>query len=181
MVGETSRQPVPRPPQVQLWQRAQSTGSLTGGAAYAPLGAAHVTDAQGRFAFDFNAEARHEYVLRAANAGLGYYTDWSQAPTVRGGKKNVGVQLPVAAPAWVRLDLVDEPPRSRVYMTLWGWGGGGLILYYPRDTTFVVPYLAGSTQEMVLWDITNDRGVRTRYNRTFTLAPLDTQRVRVAF
>ena len=73
VVESTNRQPVPRPPQVQLWQRAQSTGSLTGGAAYAPVGSPQPTDGQGRFTFTFEAKARQEYVLRAADAGLGYY------------------------------------------------------------------------------------------------------------
>ena len=180
VVDATTRQPVPRPPQVQLWQRAQTTGSLTGGAAYAPQGAPQPTDAQGRFAFAFEAEARHEYVLRAADAGLGYYTDWAHAPAVHGGKKNAGQQLPAAAPAWIRLYLVDELPRNRVNIDLWGWGGSGLTLNYPRDTTLVVPYLAGRP-ELVLWEINNEQGQKTRYSRAFTLSPLDTQRVRIAF
>ncbi|MBU6119581.1 hypothetical protein [Hymenobacter siberiensis] len=179
VVSETTRQPVPRPPQVQLWQRAQSAGSLTGGAAYAPLGAPHATDAQGRFAFSFEAEARREYVLRAAG-GLGYYTDWARAPALRGGQQNTGVQVPAAAPAWIRLDLVDELPRNRVWMFFSGFGGGGLQLPFPRDTSVVFPYLAGQ-ENFIYWRITNAQGQETTGQRTFTQAPLDTQRVRIAF
>ena len=180
VVDATTRQPVPRPPQVQLWQRPQSTGSLVGGSAYAPLGGPHASDAQGRLAFAFEAEARHEYVLRAADAGLGYYTDWAQAPAVHGGKKNAGLQLPAAAPAWIRLDLVDELPRNRVWMFFSGFGGGGLQLPYPRDTSVVFPYLAGQ-ENFIYWRITNAQGQETTGQRTFIQAPLDTQRVRIAF
>ena len=179
VVSETTRQPVPRPPQVQLWQRAQSTGSLTGGVAYAPLGSPHATDAQGRFAFSFEAEARREYVLRAADA-LGYYTDWARAPRLTGGQGNAAVVLPVVAPAWIRLDLVDELPRNRVWMFFSGFGGGGLQLPYPRDTSVVFPYLAGQ-ENFIYWRITNAQGQETTGQRTFIQAPLDTQRVRIAF
>ena len=180
VVESTSRQPVPRPPQVQLWQRAQTGGSLTGGAAYAPMGAAQATDGQGRFAFSFEAEAKHEYVLRAADAGLGYYTDWSLAPALRGGQKNAGVQLPAAAPVWIRLDLVDELPKNQVRIFFSGFGGGGLELPYPHDTTLVFRYLTGQ-QSFIYWRITHEQGQETTGQRTFTQPPLDTQRVRIAF
>ena len=180
VVESTNRQPVPRPPQVQLWQRAQSTGSLTGGAAYAPVGSPQPTDGQGRFTFTFEAKARQEYVLRAADAGLGYYTDWALAPALRGGAKNTGLQLPVAAPAWIRLDLVDELPRDRVWMFFSGFGGGGLELPYPHDTSVVFRYLAGQ-ENFIYWRITSEKGHETTGQRLFTQPPLDTQRVRIAF
>ncbi|MBU6122927.1 hypothetical protein [Hymenobacter siberiensis] len=183
VVGEGGGQAVPRPPQVQLWQRAQATGGgnlLSGGGTYAPQGSPQAVDGQGRFSFGFQAEAGHEYVLRAEDGGLGYYTDWTLAPGLRGGAKNEGVAVPAAAPGWVRLDLVDELPKSRAWFSLWGWGGGGMYLAVPRDTTVVVRYLA-NRQEMVLWEITNEKGVKSRYDKSFTLAPLDTLRVRIAF
>jgi hypothetical protein len=174
VVEANSRQAVARPPQVQVWGLTRGSGG-----SYTPVGDPQPTDGQGNFSFSFPADAGRSYVLRATG-GLGYYTDWGLAPTLQGGQKNAGVQVPVYAPAWVRVDLVDEPPRSRVWIDLWGWEGGSMQLALPRDTVFVFPYFAG-TNRLLMSELTNEQGVRTRVSRTLTLAPLDTQRVRIAF
>ena len=183
VVESSSRRPVPRSPQVQLWQRRQTGGSLTGGAAYIPIGAPQPTDAEGRFAFSFEAEATHEYVLRADDAGLGYYTDWAAAPRLAGGRGNAGVQLPVYAPCWVRIDLVDTLPRSQVNFFFSGFGGGGSTVPYPRDTTLYFRYIAGGGQQtFIYWRITqNGPGPEVTDSRTFIQPPLDTQRIQILF
>lgn len=183
VVDASGGQAVPRPPQVQLWQRPQSSSGgnlLSGGTGYVPQGLPQPVDGQGRFSFAFQAESGHEYLLRAAEAGLGYYTNWALAPPLGGGRKNEGLRVPVTAPAWVRLDLQDELPHNRVWISLWGWGGGGINLAVPRDTSIVVRYAAGRA-ETVLWEIINEAGSKSRYSKSFTLLPLDTQRVRIAF
>ncbi|MDO7875451.1 hypothetical protein Q5H93_11975 [Hymenobacter sp. ASUV-10] len=173
-----SNTPVPTPPPVQVW--AQATGGMIG-SAYAPVGAPHATDEQGKFDFSFPAEGGQQYVLRAAEGRLGYYTDWNLARALRKGEENE-VRLPVYAPAWIRLDLVDEPPRSRVWMFFSGFGGGGLTVPYPRDTTLIFPYLTGPGKEsFIFWAIKDTLGRETEYRRTFIQPPLDTQRVRIAF
>jgi hypothetical protein len=178
VVLANSNTPVPRPPQVQVW--AQATGGMVAGA-YTPLGAPYATDAQGQFDFSFPAERGQDYILRAAEGGLGYYTDWALVRALRKGEENL-VRVPVYAPAWVRLDLVDEPPRSRVWMYFSGFGGGGLTVPYPRDTTLVFPYLTGPGKEsFIYWRMTFETGVETHNQRTFIQPPLDTQRVRIAF
>ena len=182
VLSSPAGQPVPRPPRVQLWQRPQATGSgggLGGGAAYTPAGDPHPTDALGRFRFSFPALAKHEYILRADEAGLGYFTDWALAPALQGGHKNEDLRLPVYAPVWIQLDLVDEAPRSRIRIFFSGFGGGHQI-NYPRDTAIVFPYLSNQ-ESFIYWRITNERGQETTDRRTFTIAPLDTQRVRIAF
>ena len=176
-----TRQPATRAPAVQVWGRAGGGNAVSGSTrAYAPVGPAQPTDAQGQFSFSFEAEDGWDYVLQLAPGGTGYYAGLTQAPTLQGGRKNEGIAFLVDAFGWVRLNPVDELPRNRIGIDFWGWGGGGLTVYYPRDTSFVVPYIAGRP-EAVLWEIIDERGQRTRYSRDFTLAPFDTLRIRIPF
>ncbi|MBT2559495.1 hypothetical protein J7E24_17040, partial [Hymenobacter sp. ISL-91] len=68
---------------------------------------------------------------------MGYFTDWSWAPDLKPGRKNEQVRVPVLAPAWVRIQLVDELPKSRIQLSITGYSGSGEQLRYPRDTTFI--------------------------------------------
>ena len=119
-------------------------------------------------------------VRKVVAASFDFDTDRNLAPALHGGQKTGGVRLPVYAPAWVRVDLVDELPRSRVGVDFWGWGGGGVSLAYPRDTTLFFRYLSGRA-ERILWEINDAQGQQTRYSESFMLTPLDTQRVRSPF
>ena len=175
----STRQPVTRAPAVQVWGRAGGGNAVSGSTrAYAPVGPAQPTDAQGQFSFSFEAEAGSDYVLQLASGNTDYYTGITQAPTLRGGRKNEGVAFFVDAFGWVRLNFVDEPPRTSANIYSWGWGGGGVTLYSPKDTALVVPYIAGRP-ETVLWEIHD--GQVNRYSRDFTLAPFDTLRIRIPY
>ena len=179
-----TRQPVTRAPAVQVWGRASGGNAVSGSTrAYAPVGPAQPTDARGQFSFSFEAEAGWDYVLQLVPGGLGYYAGITQAPALRGGRKNEGIAFFVDPPCWVRVDLVDEPPKNRMWFFFSGFGGGGLSLPYPRDTTLYFPYLTGGGREtFIYWRmIPNGLGVESSDSRTFIQPPLDTQRVRIAF
>ena len=148
------------------------------GGGFTAVGPVYPTDAQGRFSFRFEAEAQPTYIVRAGSP-LGYFTDWTRAPTLKAGRKNEQVRVPVLAPAWVRLQLVDEPPKSRVSMYLSGFRGDGQRLYYPRDTTLIRYGLAQYMKE-IYWVITN-QGVTTQYSQKIDPAALDTITVRIVF
>ena len=184
-----TRQPVTRAPAVQVWGRASGGNAVSGSTrAYAPVGPAQPTDAQGQFSFSFEAEAGWDYVLQLVPGGLGYYVGITQAPALRGGRKNEGIAFFVDPPCWVRVDLVDELPHNQVEIFFSGFGGGGYKIRPSRDTSLVFPYLTGGGREtFIYWSITpynvpnGSPWSVTSDSRTFIQPPLDTQRVRIAF
>ena len=172
--------------QVVVQQTQQPVGNATifveragSGGGYALVGQGYPTDADGRFSFHFEATSKAGYIL-VASAPPGYLTDQVRAPSLRPGRKNQGVIVPVLAPAWVRLQLVDEPPRSRVSMYVSGYEGDGDRLYFPRDTTFT-RILQANFPYKIIWVITNDQGLDSQYSQDVQVAALDTATVRIPF
>ena len=149
------------------------------GGGYSPTGAPHPCDANGRFAFEFEGQSKESYIL-LAQAPPGYFTDWAAAPYLTPGRKNQNLVVPVLAPAWVRLVLVDEPPKSRISIYLSGYDGNGDRINNLRDTTLVRPCTVGLTKQ-IYWAITNEKGEDARYRQDVKFAPLDTVTVRIAF
>ncbi|WP_375416926.1 hypothetical protein [uncultured Hymenobacter sp.] len=170
VVQQQSRQPVGAG-SVQVYLASRGGG-------YRPVGDPYPCDAQGQFAFDFEAEQENGYLL-TAEAPPGYITDWAVAPQLTAGRQNKDVTVPVLAPAWVRLVLVDEPPKSRVTMTITGYSGSGETLRYPKDTILVRPILAGLTPS-IAWFI-NDQGQDKQSYQEIQTTALDTVTVRIPF
>ena len=165
------RQPVARA-LVQVYQAGRGGG-------YGAVGSPYPTDVQGRFSFHFDATSKSGYLVKAS-APPGYLTDWGLAPNLTAGRKNTGLLIPMYAPAWVRLQLVDALPKSRVYMFISGYEGSGDRLYYPRDTTLIRPLLAGFPGK-IIWVITNQQGIDTQYEQAIKPTALDTLTVRISF
>ena len=105
VVEDKSRKPVPGAA-VQLYHK-QNGG-------YQPVsGATAQSDAQGHYTMSFEATSTTGYFLTAI-AAPGYFTPEQNAPYLTAGRANKDVTIAMLAPAWVRLQLVDEPPKSRV-------------------------------------------------------------------
>lgn len=151
---------------------------LSSGGGYVPVGSGYPTDALGKFRFSFQADNKTGYIAYAT-APPGYLTDWALAPHLTAGRDNNGVVVPTYAPAWVKHQLVDEPPKSRVSIYLSGYEGNGDRLNYPRDTTLIRPTFAGKTG--ISWSITDEKGNTTSYSQNITLSALDTVKVRIPF
>jgi len=150
------------------------------GGGYGEVGDPHPADGQGRFSFQFEATGTSGYIVRAT-APPGYFTGWTDAPTLTAGRKNTGLVIPMYAPAWVRFQLVDLPPKSRVSIFLAGYQGNGDRLNYPRDTAVIRPSLAGFAGKFT-WVITDERGIDTQYySQNVNMIELDTLTVRVPF
>jgi hypothetical protein len=171
VVQQQSRQPVGNGT-VQVY-RASSGGG------YVPVGAARPCDAQGRFSFAFDAQGQDSYLL-LADAPPGYFTDWADAPALTSGRKNTDLTVPVMAPAWVRLVLVDEPPKSSVTMFISGYTGSGTRLNYPRDTTLIRPCNADFARK-IIWVIRDEKGSPSQFEQDINPAALDTVTVRIPF
>jgi hypothetical protein len=171
VVQRQSRQPVGGGT-VRVY-RASSRGG------YDPVGDPRPCDAQGRFAFAFDAEQKAGYLL-LAEAPPGYVTDWADAPALTAGRKNTGLVVPVLAPAWVRLVLVDEPPKSRSIVHVQGYSGSGETLRYPRDTAFTRPILADFKLSIAWFIYEPGQPDRQSYQQV-QATPLDTVTVRIPF
>ncbi|WP_345116442.1 hypothetical protein [Hymenobacter algoricola] len=139
----------------------------------------YAAEPNGRFSFSFPATRRAGYVLRAT-APPGYFTEWGLAPSLRAGRPNTGLVVPVRAPAWVRLQLVDEPPHSRVSLFISGYEGNGDRLYAPHDTVLIRPSLAGFVGK-IIWVLTDEAGVDRQREQAVQPGALDTVLVRIAF
>ncbi|AMJ66390.1 hypothetical protein [Hymenobacter sp. PAMC 26628] len=164
--------------QVQVWAfRGGGVGGSGGG--FAALGAPHLADAQGRFAFGFDAEEGGSYRLRAFR-DPGYLTNWGYDVGVSNGQENNDLRVPVQAPAWVRIQLVDEPPKNRISIYISGYEGNGERISHPRDTALIRPCIAGLTKS-INWFITNDKGLETSAHQDVDLKALDTLTVRIPF
>jgi hypothetical protein len=170
VVAEASRKPVPGAT-VQLYHKQN-------GGYQAVAGATAQADAQGRYALSFEATSPTGYFLTAI-AAPGYFTPEQNAPYLTAGRANTGVTIAMLAPAWVRLQLVDEPPKSRVVVHSQGYIGAGDTFYYPRDTVVIRPIEAGF-KSAIAWAI--DENGQTRTSSLY-IQPnaLDTIIVRIAF
>ncbi|WP_151086966.1 hypothetical protein [Hymenobacter baengnokdamensis] len=149
------------------------------GGGYVPVGTGYAADKQGHFSFSFDADSKTGYLVRAS-APLGYFTDWAAAPYLTAGRSNEGLVIPLLSPAWVRLQLVDEPPKSQVLIHISGYDGPGDQLNYPRDTTLIRPCQAGFPTK-IIWVITPKDGPERQYSQDIKLAALDTITVHIAF
>jgi len=149
------------------------------GGGYVQVGTSYPTDAQGQFSFQFDADSKSGYLVKAT-APPGYSTDWAVAPSLTAGRKNTGLVIPMMAPAWVRLQIVDAPPKNRVSMHISGYEGPGDRLNYPRDTTLIRPMVAGYATK-IIWVIEDEKGYPTQYSKDVKLAPLDTSTIPITF
>ncbi|AMR27594.1 hypothetical protein A0257_11130 [Hymenobacter psoromatis] len=148
------------------------------GGGYVPVGSGYPADATGHFAFAFAADSKTGYLL-LANAPPGYSTDWALAPSLTAGRSNDNIIIPTYAPAWVKLQLVDEPPKSRVVIHTQGYDGPGDTFYYPRDTAVVRPLLTGFKSAVFWW--VREQGTEQPYSQKINPAALDTVIVRIPF
>ena len=177
-----SGQPVPNA-QVQLTKYSGAgLGSLggAGGGGFSAQGTPYVTDAQGRFAFTFNAESAESYSLWASR--LPYYQQAPPELTLRKGRANNNWRVPVYASAWARYVLVDELPKraGSTYSVYVGGESPTFRLYHPRDTT-LVRLVSANHAFLVIWLVTDEHGQDTRYEQSVLIPPLDTVTVRLPF
>lgn len=170
VVGYTSRQPVGGAT-VQVWQSRRGGG-------YGAIGSGELTDAQGRFSFRFDADSEGGFIVKAT-APPGYITDWGMAPRLTAGRRNKDLVVPMYAPAWVRLVLVDEPPKSLARVDVQGYNGQDRWPYPARDTIVIRPVLSDVDNAVTWWIY--EGGQERKVTYPFQAGPLDTVTVRIPF
>ncbi|MDU0370140.1 hypothetical protein ACFPAF_07040 [Hymenobacter endophyticus] len=174
VVDSATGQAVPNA-QVRLFTNRRSGAS----AAYSPAGDWRSTDGQGKFSFSFEADASNAYILRASSSRGD--TEFQSAPSITGGRKNKNLRVSVAAIGWVRIHLLDVPPRTdAVNVSVWGFQEA-FTLHPPIDTVVYRALKAGPNQ-IVLWQLNGSRTEPAIEHRvSYTLAGLDTMHVDIRY
>ena len=168
------------------------TGQAVGGATVQLVGVASglgaggtspgntfVTDAQGRFAFSFEASTKQSYTLFASTPS-GYASDFD-APLLKGGHENTGVVIMAAAPAWVRVLCVDDLPLAKAGLYTSGYNGSGENQNVgPGNSSFVRP-VQSNKRDSVYWEIITAQARITKGKIPYTAASFDTAMVTIHF
>lgn len=183
VIEVSTGRPVPNA-QVQL--RASSPNgriNIAGGGGPNAQGAPHTADAQGNFAFTFEAKKNINYSLLAFRAPY-YWGIPGREVDIEGGRANNDVRIPVSAFAWVRYLIVNElpkPPNSIYDLYITGHASGlGISIYQPRDTV-IIERVASAYTYKIIWRIRDNQGKETRYDKDILVPPLDTLTLRIPF
>ncbi|GAA4012528.1 hypothetical protein GCM10022408_26600 [Hymenobacter fastidiosus] len=162
---------------------SQSGSGLHSG--YGDAGTKVLTDDQGRFSIRFEAQKGSHYILKAFSA-KGHGSHWGEEPALENGKNNRDLRLPVAAPAWVKIRIAQQPGPVPGSIHVWGpWYDEGYISTLdlrPADYGKVSYHVIDSTlpTKTVQWEV-NFNGSATRYQQAFTVLPFDTAEVVVRY
>ena len=180
VVDKDTGQPVPR---AEVQVHAFSAGSGSGGGGYGPaLGGPYLADATGRFSFSFEARKNTSYNLNAYGP-LGHVSP-DDGVEVKSGQKNLNLRLPVQAPAWVRIKLIDEPPLITAGRVITG-GYDGNSDTYRLPLTQTESYIRGFIANhpvRVGWQIDDfTKSTTTEGHKDFNITSLDTVTVEIRF
>lgn len=155
---------------------AGQSGGLGGGYV---LKEEHQADASGNFAFQIGDDANG--MLLRASTSLGHYTPYAEAPSLRGGKNNKDLVVRVQAPAWLRVNIVSQPPHDTAAIS---FGGSlpsiGTGILYGRDTTILM-MVQGNTSLYAYWRITRQYGNQTNGSQDVYCPGLDTTSIQVTY
>ncbi|GAA4391585.1 hypothetical protein [Hymenobacter koreensis] len=168
-------------PVAGAWAQLQAQPGSGGVGGYQPAGDRQACDAQGRFSFAAEPPGGHLIVM--AGSAQGHFSSYGEVPAVRAGRRNRDLRVPVQAPAWLRVRLTDEPPASRVWLFVGGFGlssANHISIALPRDTTVLRPIVAGQDRRIV-WHITDIQAVKREYSREVNVPALDTLTLDIRF
>ena len=174
VVDRHTGQPVPN-------ATVQVTGINSGlGAGGTSQGNTFPADAQGRFSLSFEASANRNYTLMAYTAS-GYASGYGDAPLLTAGRKNDNVIVKTAAPAWVKINCVDDLPLSKVGLTTAGYAGSSEDqIVGPGNFLFVRP-TASNLSTQLYWKIVQENGQSAEFRQPYTAANFDTVTVTIHF
>ena len=174
VVDRHTGQPVPN-------ATVQVTGINSGlGAGGTSPGNTFPADAQGRFSLSFEASRDRNYTLLAYTAS-GYASGYGDAPLLTAGRKNDNLLVKTAAPAWVKITCVDDPPLAKVGLETWGYDGSGDRQNVgPSNFSFVRP-IGSNSPGNISWRIADNRGNITEGKTSVNVANFDTATVTIHF
>ncbi|GAB2456245.1 hypothetical protein GCM10011375_04340 [Hymenobacter qilianensis] len=164
---------------------AQAGSGLHSG--YSSFAEPHQADANGRFSFSFDADKETTYILKAYS-DKGHRSHWGREPYIENGHNNKGLQIPVAAPAWVKIRVAQQPDRLPDAITVSGpWFDQGYISTldlrktdYGKVSYHTIDSSMPNDNMWVHWEV-NFGGQLTPYRQTFSVQPFDTAEVVVRY
>ncbi len=174
VVDRFTGQPVPN-------ATVQVGGIASGlGAGGTSQGNSYQADGQGRFAFSFEADARQNYTLFASTPS-GYASDYGDCPLLKAGHKNDNLQVKTAAPAWVKINCVDDAPLGKVGLYTQGYNGSVDNQYVgPGNFSFVRPAISNNPST-INWRMIDAQAQVSTGKIPFTTANFDTATVTIHF
>jgi hypothetical protein len=137
-------------------------------------------DENGNFEFGFEGDEDYSYVLMASTP-LGYYTPWNNAPRLTSGRKNKELKVPAQAPAWVRVNLVDESPLGTIRFSIWGFKDDFYGPIYPIADTSFVKRVDGGIESSIHYAINNASGNAPIHHVSVSPNALDTTSITIQF
>lgn len=175
VVDRFTGQPVPN-------ATVQVGGITSGlGAGGTSQGTSYQADGQGRFAFSFEADAKQNYTLFASTPS-GYASDYGDCPLLKAGHQNDNLLVKTAAPAWVKINCVDDAPLGKIGLYTDGYrtGSGENQNIGPGNFSFIRPMLS-NTAGSIYWEILDMQGKVTKNRQPLTVASFDTATVTIHF
>ncbi len=174
VVDRFTGQPIPNATvQVAGLASGQGLGGTT-------LGNSFPADAQGRFSLSFEAKQPVNYALFASTPS-GYASDYGDSPILKNGRKNDNLLIKTAAPAWVRINCVDDPPLAKIGLNTWGYNGSGDNQNVgPGNYSFVRPTLSNLAQNFI-WEVRDAQANLIKGTQPYTVANFDTVTVTIHF
>ncbi len=137
-------------------------------------------NAQGRFSLAFEAKKPVNYTLFASTPS-GYASDYGDSPILKNGSKNDNLLVKTAAPAWVKINCVDDPPASKIGLTTTGYNGSGDNQNVgPGNFSFVRPTQSNSAG-LIYWRIIDEKAKVTEFQKPLTVSNFDTVTVTIHF
>ena len=154
-----------------------ASGQGLGGTSF---GNSFPADAQGRFSLSFDANHQTNYTLFASTPS-GYASDYGDSPILKNGQKNENILVKAVAPAWVKINCVDDPPLAQVGIETWGYSGSGEKQNIgPVNYLFIRPTLS-STSTQINWRIADKQGNITNGFQPVNATNFDTVTVTIHF
>lgn len=161
--------------------RVQLVGTPSGGSGGGSNASTSVTaDGQGNFSLSFEASESQNYTLMAYTAS-GYASDYGDCPYLTAGSKNTGVRVKTAAPAWVKINCVDDPPASKIGLYTSGYNGSGdNQTIGPGNFSYVRP-IGSNSPGSIYVETSDSKGNVSKSWQPVNVANFDTAKVTIHF
>lgn len=145
-----------------------SDGRSVGGA-YNTVELEKQADGDGNFSFSFNGKSSKNYALRAFT-DLGHFTEWTEAAYLEEGRNNKKLKLKVHSPAWVKVKLVNVPPKNQIaQFHIQGFqsdskGSSSVTLNFLQEDTTFIRVVMGNRENGFLYIIKEMNASENNFN-----------------
>jgi hypothetical protein len=182
VVDKITGQPVPNST-LSLYRSTGSSSTLTSGFT---LEKEYPTDGSGKFGFQYEGSKGESYYLRAWD-NQGAETIWDDMVPVEEGRNNKKLKVKLLAPCWVKVNIVDVPPKDSLsYLIVSGFtldNGLQSMEFYNLNysTTFVGRGALNNPDPRLRWRAINNQGITTTHLVPWTPIARDTAEFTITY